>query len=48
MFAIPKEMKLCFIQVMEKQNGDILKSLIIFQCCLMKHAEYNNEETNDT
>ena len=26
-------MKLCFIQVMERQNWEILKSLIIFQCC---------------
>ena len=48
MFFIPKNMKWCFIQVMESKIEKFLNLQLYFNVVEMKHAEYNNEETDDT
>ena len=48
MFSIPKNMKLCFIQIMESKIEKFLNLQLYFNVVEMKLAECNNEETDDT
>ena len=48
MFSIQKNMKLCSIQIMESKIGKFLNLQLYFNVVEMKHAECNNEETDDT
>ena len=40
-------MKLCFIQIMESKIEKFLNLQLYFNVVEMKHAEYNNEETDE-
>ena len=48
MFFIPKNMKWCFIQVMESKIEKFLNLQLYINVVEIKHAEYNNEEPDDT